>query len=54
MKDDPVHWRQRAQEARAEADTLEDATAKKTMLEIAAAYDRLALLAGARGKPKSG
>jgi hypothetical protein len=41
MIDDPSHWRQRAQEARAEADKLSDAEVKQTMLEIAAAYERL-------------
>jgi hypothetical protein len=52
MSNDPVHWRQRAQESRVEADTLNDPDAKRTMLEIAEAYERLAVLTEKRGKPK--
>lgn len=48
MIDDPVHWRQRAEEARRIAEQLDEATAKKTMLEIAASYDQLAALAEAK------
>jgi hypothetical protein len=39
---DPKHWRERADEARRVASQLTDPEAKKTMLEIAASYDRLA------------
>jgi hypothetical protein len=49
MTDDPAHWRQRAQEARAEGDRLSDPAMKETMLEIAAAYKRLAEIAERRG-----
>ena len=52
MKDDPAHWRQRAQASRAEADRLNDPDAKKIMLEIAEAFERLADRAGKQGKPK--
>jgi hypothetical protein len=52
MIDDPSHWRQRAQEARAEADKMSDAELKQTMLEIAAAYDRLAEIAERRPTAK--
>lgn len=45
MNDDPKHWRQLAQEARASADRLDDPDAKKTMLEIAQGYEQLAALA---------
>jgi hypothetical protein len=45
MNDDPTHWRQQAQEARAMAVELDDPESKKTMLEIAEAYERLAVLA---------
>jgi hypothetical protein len=45
MKDDPKHWRQRAQEARAAAAQLDDPDAKKTMLEVADGYEQLAVLA---------
>jgi hypothetical protein len=52
MIDDPSHWRQRAQEARAEADKLGDASMKQTMLEIAASYERLAEIAERRTTAK--
>lgn len=39
---DPKHWRERADEARRVANQLTDPDAKKTMLGIAASYDRLA------------
>jgi len=45
MIDDPGHWRQCAEEARRTADQLDDPVAKKTMLEIADAYEQLATLA---------
>jgi hypothetical protein len=53
MKDDPEHWRQRAQESRAIADQLDDPAAKQTMLEIAEAYEQLAVLAERRVAPKA-
>ena len=43
-QNDPAHWRQRADECRKVAEQL-DATAQKTMLEIAELYERLATLA---------
>ena len=52
MMDDPAHWRQRAQEARTEADKMADPDAKRTLLEIAEAFERLAVLAVKRvGSP---
>jgi hypothetical protein len=39
---DPEHWKQRAEEARALADQLNDEASKQAMLRIAADYDRLA------------
>jgi hypothetical protein len=36
------HWRERAEEARAQASEMKDPTAKRTLLEIARSYDRLA------------
>jgi hypothetical protein len=50
MADDPGYWRQRAQESRAEAERLVDPEAKRTMHEIAEAYERLAELAERRVK----
>jgi hypothetical protein len=52
MRDDPAHWRQRAQDSRAEAEKLDDPDTKATLLEIAEAYERLAVLAEKRGNPK--
>ena len=39
---DPKHWRERAKEARAIADEMNDREAKQTMLGIARDYVRLA------------
>jgi hypothetical protein len=45
LQDDPKHWRQLAQHARAAADELDDPDARRTMLEIADGYDQLASIA---------
>ena len=42
--DDPAHWRQRAEEARREAEQIDDPSTKNDLLEIAAAYERLAAI----------
>ena len=39
---DPERWRKRAEEARVLADITGDATAKRSLLDIAAAYETLA------------
>jgi len=39
---DPRHWHERAKEARALAETLTDSQARRQMLEVAAAYERMA------------
>jgi hypothetical protein len=39
---DPAHWRARAQEMRALADSAQDEAAKETMLKVAQDYERLA------------
>jgi hypothetical protein len=49
IKHDPEHWRRRAEESRRIAERLDDPAAKQTMLEIAASYEQLAILA-AKGK----
>jgi hypothetical protein len=49
---DPNHWRGKADEARAMADQLPDAEAKRLMLEVALAYTQLAQLAEARVRGK--
>jgi hypothetical protein len=41
---DAAHWRVRAEEARRSADAADDPEAKKTLTEIADAYERLAEL----------
>jgi hypothetical protein len=48
MQDDPKHWRQLAQEARAAAGQLDDLDAKRMLLEIAEGYDELAAIAERR------
>ena len=53
MIDDPGHWRQCAEEARRTADQLDDPADKKTMLDIAEAYEQLATLAEAKRASKS-
>ena len=47
---DPKHWRERAKEARAIADEMNDREAKQTMLGIARDYVRLAERAEARAR----
>ena len=54
LQDDPKHWCQLAQEARATAEQLDDPDAKKTMLEIAEGYDQLASSAEKRMASKRG
>ena len=39
---DPKHWRYRAEEARAMAESMTDPEAKQLMLNVAADYERLA------------
>ena len=54
--DNPKHWRERASEARAIADQVNEPEAKRMMLEIAQTYEQLAERAEARAarpSPKS-
>jgi hypothetical protein len=46
--DDPDHWYQRAEQSRALAEQMQDEVAKKTMLGIAADYEKLAVRASLR------
>jgi hypothetical protein len=52
---DPKHWRHRAAEARATAESLTDPEAKQQMLKVAADYEKLAERAEERsaGVPRS-
>jgi len=49
---DAAHWRERAEEARAIAETLTDPVARETMLRIAQEYEKLAKRAETR-QPQS-
>ena len=42
LLDDPEHWRTRAEEARSVAEQQSDPESKRTMLRVAADYERLA------------
>jgi hypothetical protein len=42
---DPEQWRNRAREARAEAERMADPEARRQLIEIAATYEQLARLA---------
>jgi hypothetical protein len=42
LLNDPMHWRNRAEEARAQAKQLNDPEARRKMLEIADGYERIA------------
>jgi hypothetical protein len=53
LLDDPEHWRSRAEEAGSVADQLSDPESKRTMLRIAADYERLAEHAKLRARKQS-
>ena len=42
--DGPAHWRRRAEEARRDAEQIDDPSTKNALLEIAAAYERVAAI----------
>jgi hypothetical protein len=42
LVNNPKHWRERAEEARATAEQLTDPVARRTMLQVAESYDALA------------
>ena len=50
---DPKHWRYRAEEARAMAESMTDPEAKQLMLNVAADYERLAKRAEDRAGGKA-
>ena len=49
----PAYWRQRAKEARCDADKFDDPSVKETLLNIAKSYDSVADLVEAEAKLKS-
>jgi hypothetical protein len=51
--DNEAHWRDRAQEARAVADKMNNSQMRRTMLEIARQYDELADRARERNELKA-
>ena len=42
VHDDPVHWRDRAEEARVVAEKFKDAACRRIMRQVAAGYDQIA------------
>jgi hypothetical protein len=48
LRDDPKHWRDRAEKARVHAEQMSDPESKRTMLGIAESYERLARRADQR------
>jgi hypothetical protein len=42
LRNEPLRWRQRAQEARLHANLISGADSKRAMLDIAAQYERIA------------
>ncbi len=52
-RENPEHWRKRAEEARALAEIIQDRSAKEAMLDIAAQYERQAALAKQRANFRS-
>ncbi len=50
--DDSARWRERAEEARTMADEMKDPEARRTLLEIAVSYGKLAERAERRNNSK--
>ena len=48
--DNPKHWRQRAEEARALAEQMSDAASREMMLGISKDYERLAVMTEQRAQ----
>jgi len=54
QEDAPAYWRRRAEEARRAAAGMVDPISKKTLLDIANAYEELATSAGAKQRTVQG
>jgi hypothetical protein len=52
--DGPAYWLRRAEEARRTADEMADPISKKTLLDIAKAYEELAAFAAGKGDTDQG
>lgn len=50
----PAYWLRRAEEARRSADEMADPLSKKTLLDIAKAYEELAAFAASKGNTGQG
>jgi hypothetical protein len=42
LLDNPEHWRERAEEARAQAEQMQDADTRRIMLAVAESYEKMA------------
>jgi hypothetical protein len=52
--DGPAYWLRRAEEARRTADEMADPISKRTLLDIARAYEELAAFAARKGHTDQG
>jgi hypothetical protein len=50
VEQDPAQWRQRAEDARQEAERTTDPITRETLIAIAVEYEKLAAFAEARSK----
>lgn len=48
IRNNPEHWRRRAEESRRLAEEVDDPVAKEMLLEVAKSYEQLATLAEAK------
>lgn len=48
IRNNPEHWRRRADESRRLAEEMDDHAAKQTLIEVAQSYEELAKLAEAK------
>ena len=53
IRNNPEHWRRRADESRRLAEEVDDSAAKEMLLEVAESYEQLATLAEAKAMGKT-